>query len=147
MPLKLRIAILGVTAALGLAGPLQAACTLSASPLNFGAINPLQGGATQSTATVSVRCDTDTAYTLALSSGAGSYTERTMESGPHRLAYNLYRDSSRIEVWGDGTGGSFLVSGASNGAEQSHTVYGSVPYQPLAVSGSYADSITITLAF
>lgn len=147
MPLKVWTRTLAALSALALAAPAHAACSLRASPINFGDIDPLQGTATISTASIDVACDLETAYTVSLSTGAGSYAERLMESGVSRLAYNLYRDPSRTEIWGDGTGGSYLVSGSSAGTEQNHTVYGRVPHQPTAVSGAYADSIVITLEF
>ncbi len=56
-------------------------------------------------------------------------------------------------MWGDGTGGSQLVSGAqklSNGNPQrtsSFTVYGQVPAQQNAAVGSYAESLLVTVNY
>lgn len=123
------------------------ACTVSATSLAFGTIDPLQTTDTASTATVSVSCPAVTSYTVSLSAGSGSYAQRTLISGALVLNYNLYRDVSATQVWGDGSGSTFMVSGSVGSSGTDHTVYGVVPHQSQAVPGSYADTIVVTLSF
>lgn len=129
-----------------LAGP-AFACTVSATSFQFGTIDPLFGGDTSSTSTITVSCPSLTSYTIALSTGAGTYAERYMQSGTNQLVYNLYSDASHSTIWGDGTGTSATVSGTALTEGTDHTVYGRVPHQPTAIPGTYADSIVVTVTF
>jgi spore coat protein U-like protein len=61
---------------------------------------------------------------------------------PSQLAYNLYKDASRLLVWGDGGGG---VS--SNGTNVDLTVYGRIPGAQNVQANVYVDSVTVTVAF
>lgn len=123
------------------------ACTVSATGLAFGSIDPLSATDTTGTATVSVTCPAPASYSLSLSAGAGSYVQRTLTSGVLVLNYNLYTDVSATQVWGDGSGSTFVVSGSADSNGAAHTVYGLVPYQSQAVPGTYADTIVVTLSY
>lgn len=140
--------ILQVTAAMlcSLSSPAWA-CTVSASPFQFGVVDPLIVAETNSTSSVSVSCPSVTSYTIALSTGAGTFAEREMQSGAYSLIYNLYADAARTMIWGDGTGISTVVSGSASTAGTTHTIYGKLPHQPTAVPGVYSDSIVVTLSF
>jgi spore coat protein U-like protein len=96
------------------------------------------------------------AYSVALSPGvAGNFNPRRLASGAARLDYNLFRDAGRTQVWGNGTSGSFLVSGTMRvGSGQgnstrtnTHDIFGRVPAQQDAAVGAYADTIVVTLTF
>lgn len=122
-------------------------CSLNATNMAFGAINPLNSVDYDSTASIDVTCPDPTSYTLSLSTGSGSYDQRQMVSGSETLHYNLYTDAARNEVWGDGSGVSVTVNGETDSSGNSHTVYGHSPHQPLAVPGNYSDSITVTVTY
>jgi spore coat protein U-like protein len=96
---------------------INAACNVSATTLNFGAYDPASGTALTGSSTVNVYCTAGTPYAAALNigSGGGSFTTRTIASGSDTLNYNLYRDSARTQVWGDGTGSTFTVAGTGSG--------------------------------
>ena len=76
-----------------------------------------------------------------------------MKSGAVVLNYNLYSNSTRTTVWGDGTGstqtvlGSNQVKPATPTFTDNFTVYGSVPALQDAAVGAYSDNITITLTY
>lgn len=123
------------------------ACAVSATSLAFGTIDPLVNTETLSTSTISVSCSESTSYTVALGPGNGTIEDRYMVSDTHKLSYNLYTDSSRSMIWGDGTGGSTTVSGTADSSGTDHTVYGHVPWQPSAVPGTYSDSIVVTVSY
>lgn len=123
------------------------ACTLDATSLAFGTINPLDAVDHQSTASINVTCPESTGYSLSLSAGAGSFQQRQMMDGSRSLDYNLYADPAHTSIWGDGSGVGVTVSGTADSAGQTHTVYGLLPHQPLAVPGTYGDSITVTLSY
>lgn len=157
-----------MAALLGLAAPTAAAvtCNVATVGVAFGSYDPLTPLSTDSTGSVTVECGPSNvletlvafsaSYTIALSPGAaGSYLPRTMFNGPAALAYNLYRDSTRLMLWGDGSGGSLTLAdiltsgllplGAS--VERSYSIYGRIAPQQNVSGGAYTDSITVTLSF
>lgn len=123
------------------------ACSVSATPLVFGAIDPLVAAPTDSAAEVFVTCPAHTEYSIQLSSGNGSYLARYLVSGAHRLYYNLYADASRFTIWGDGSGGSATVAGSADSTGSTHTIHGRIPHDSTAVPGSYGDTIIVTISY
>lgn len=101
---------------------------------------PLDG-----TGNVNVACDVASSYTVSLSPGNGTYTNRVLTSGQNELIYNLFADAARTIVWGDGTGSSTAVSGADTNANL--TVYSRIPARQNVQVGDYQDSVTVTLTF
>lgn len=123
------------------------ACSVSATGLNFTAINPVSGNAYDSTATITITCPQATSFTVSLSPGSGSFGQRTMLSGSHTLQYNLFIDAAMTQIWGDGTAGTSTWGGTADSSGVSKTVYGHVPNQPAAYPGTYVDPITITVSY
>lgn len=69
-----------------------------------------------------------------------------MTSGLGALDCNLYVDPDRLQVWGDGTGGSLTVpSTFVLGANLS--IYGRVPAGQNPRAGTYVDTIVVTVTF
>jgi spore coat protein U-like protein len=153
--------LLPVAAALLLSlecAPVHAAnsCSVSATSVSFGNYNPAATSPTTSTGTIGVNCliSTSDTITVALSTGlSGSYTARTMLSGTNTLTYNLYLNSARTEIWGNGTGGtsefSDTIAGGTGGGGGGFatTVFGEIPAQQNPFPGSYSDTITVTVNF
>lgn len=120
---------------------------MAAGLLAFGAIDALLPVATDSSSTVQVSCPELTEYSISLSAGSGSFSSRRLSSGALELQYQLYADASRVNPWGDGSGGSVRVNGSADPGGSLHTVYGRVPHQPLAKPGIYSDSLLVTVSF
>jgi spore coat protein U-like protein len=59
------------------------------------------------------------------------------------LRFNLYRDSARQEIWGDGTGNTFVVTGTGTGNIISFTVYGRIPGGQRIPAELYSDQINV----
>jgi len=128
------------------AAPAYAAnCTLQVQGVAFGSYDTLSTQNTDSAGSVSVSCDSPDTFTIALSSGHGTMLSRQMQSGAYSLNYNLYTDSLRSIIWGDGTGSTTLVSTTASSA--TYAVYGRIPAAQNLPAGSYNDSITVTLTF
>jgi spore coat protein U-like protein len=159
-----RLACTLLLAAIGfVANPASAAlCTASVPTLSFGSYDVFATSALVSTTTLSVTCQklaTDpnnltVGYVVALSTGISlGYAQRQMASGADRIGYNLYTDSARTLIWGDGSGGSNVVTAdmrLTNGAPQktnTHTVYGQVPASQDVAVGLYSDSIVATITY
>jgi spore coat protein U-like protein len=130
---------------LGAASATAANCTVNAQGVVFGTYDVLLSSSLDGAGTITVSCDAFASYSLALSPGQGTMTARQLQSGSGVLAYNLYADSLRSVIWGDGTGGTGLVNGGGTGG--SYTIYGRIPARQNVAAGTYSDSITVTLMF
>jgi spore coat protein U-like protein len=86
-------------------------------------------------------------FDVTLSTGQShSYTTRTMRSGSNRLNYNLYTSADRIEVWGDGHGGSQLMTVRKNKAT-TLSIFGQIPAGQDVSVGTYTDPIVASVNF
>ncbi|MDE2069775.1 MAG: spore coat protein U domain-containing protein [Gammaproteobacteria bacterium] len=141
-----------------MAAALRAApsCTISSTAVNFGNYNPLNVASVTGTSTLTFQCPSGVprsgiTYTISLSSGSGTYVQRTLTSGGNVLNYNLYTDSTLTTVWGDGSSGSTTVSTTVSRPQAragvTNTVYGNIPAQQDMIPGSYTDTITVTVTF
>lgn len=139
--------------------PIVCTCNVSATPVAFGSFNPLNGTTHDATGNVAFACGGVAGlvipYTVTLSQGhSNNYAMRRMTNGGNRLTYNLYRDSTRQTIWGNGTGGSATVAGnilldlLGLSPPTNLPVYGRIlPGQITAVPGIYADTITVTVTY
>ena len=125
----------------------SAACTVSTTPLVFGAVDPLAGMPTDSAGSFTVNCPEATSYVVAISGGNGPVHNRFMAGASDQLIYQLYTDAGLNYIWGDGTAGTNTVSGSTSPMQAEHTVYGRIPSQPLARAGQYTDVVIITVSY
>jgi len=132
----------------------DALCTsfgVTATALDFGVYDPEAGAPSTSTATVSIQCGVGILpeFSVALSTGGGSYAQRVMAKGTERLTYNLYADSAHMTVWGDGTGGTVVqsLSGIITLGSTRYSVYGLIDPGQYPAPGAYNDTITVTVNF
>lgn len=96
---------------------------------------------------VILSCDSPTNVEVGLSTGSsGSHANRTMSSAGSEMRYNLYVDSGRTAVWGDGTGGSSTVA-VNAGASENVTVYGRIAPDQNLPAGAYSDMIVVTVTY
>lgn len=138
------------------AGPAWAlgeSCTAAATPMSFNSYNPLSAVPTDITATVTVTCSATAAllvgYTIELSSGNGSISNRTMLSDKYTLNYQLYSDAARKVVWGGGNSAQsdgYLLS-AFAPVVRNYTAYGRIPAKQNVGAGSYIDAILVTVNY
>lgn len=135
-------------------------CSVSATGVSFGGYDVFAASQITSTTTISVTCTlqsggtTTVNYAIALAPGSSStFVQRQMKNGGNALGYNLYSDSARTTVWGDGTGstqtvpGSMRVKPATPTLTDNFTGYGSVPALQDVGVGAYSDNITITVTY
>jgi len=130
-------------------------CTAAATPLSFGGYNQFDPDPSEITATISVTCIATAAaaisYKIAIGPGSsGNFMRRFLRNGSASLAYQLYTSAALDEIWGDGTGGTGLVSdsytlGAGRSQTTTYRLYGSIPPAQHVVSGSYTDPILVIL--
>lgn len=129
-----------------LAMPAQAAsCRVSPQDVHFGQYDPTSASPTETVGNITITCDVQTAFEIALGPGTGTYAARTMTSGANAMTYNLYSDPQRTIVWGDGGGGSNTVSAAT--VEHDFPVYGRATARQNLPAGAYTDIVTITVTY
>jgi spore coat protein U-like protein len=128
-------------------------CSVLSSNLAFGNYTP-GGGNIDSTSTVTVKCTKNTPYTVALDKGTttgGTIAQRLMVNGANTLQYNLFTDTTRTTLWGDGTTGTAAAgTGAGFATTTALTVYGRLPDNATnqnAAIGTYADTVTVTVTY
>lgn len=129
-----------------------ASCSVTASALNFGNIDPLTNAttATTGTTTIDVTCSNGTSYDVGLDAGtatSATVTTRAMTSGSNTLQYGLFTDANHTTNWGN-TVGTDTVTGTGDGTAQPITVYGQIPSgQNTAPTGTYTDTVTVTVTY
>jgi len=127
-----------------------ATCTVGARPVAFGNYNPFNTTPLNRTSRITVICNGNGRFSVALSTGqSGAYNPRYMSSAStsDRLAYNLYTTAARVIIFGDGTAGTQTVSRNFNNNRVNIRVYGQLPALENVASGIYADSIMATVTF
>jgi spore coat protein U-like protein len=125
-------------------------CLVAATTLDFGSWGVLDANV-DSTNTISITCTAGTPWTASLNGGSGiggTVALRKMTGpGGAQIGYMIYRNAARTEIWGDGTSGTQIVSGAGNGLAQSQIGYGRVPPQATPAAATYSDTIVVTVVY
>jgi spore coat protein U-like protein len=126
-------------------------CTISATSVNFGSYNVFNASNTDSTGTITYRCNAAAAnITIGLTTGASSsFNPRLMSKGAEVLGYNLYRNAARTNIWGDGTSGTAVYFRANppNNSNVNLTVYGRIPPGQDVSAGTFSDTVTAVINF
>lgn len=86
---------------------------------------------------------------ISLSRGQSGSYQRLLQGPRDRLEYNVYLDAQRQLVWGDGTGGTHVVTDHAkpNNKEVVIPVYGRIPAGQDVRAGRYTDSLVVTIDF
>lgn len=150
------LALCGLAPALSAHAASGADCRVdtSGAQIAFGTYDPLSALPLDAAGTVAVVCDkNNVAVRVELDRGdGGSYLPRQMRSGTSSLAYNLYVDSTRSIVFGNGGGGTQAGAGMTSpigGGEfrAQVPVYGRIAPGLDAGFGNYSDSISVSVTF
>lgn len=120
-------------------------CLIEAGNLNFGTVGVIDQNL-DAIADIAVSCTPGTSYSISLDGGTSGATQpdqRQLQSGSNSLTYGLYLDAERSVPWGEGAS---VKAGEGIGSEESVSVYGRIPPQPVAV-GSYTDTVVVTITY
>jgi spore coat protein U-like protein len=144
------------TSNLAVTASVTANCTITTSPVAFGAYDPVSVNASTAlngTGTLNVTCTSGASTTITLGQGANANTgstdaapaRRMKDSGSNFLTYSLYQNTGRTTVWGNtaGTG----VANTGTGSQVAVTVYGAVDAGQNVPAGSYSDTVVATVTF
>ena len=126
-------------------------CTITTTPVSFGAYDPVVANATNpldGTGTIVVACTRGANAMVGMNGGTNGFgTNRRMSRGAGQfLEYQLYTNAGRTDVWGDDLGGLYLGVAPSRDP-RTFNVYGRVPARQDATVGSYTDTVVATVNF
>ncbi|AMO95742.1 spore Coat Protein U domain protein [Collimonas fungivorans] len=134
---------------------LLATCTVATTGIVFPAYASPGSTNSDSTGDIAVTCSALVlglgSYTISVSTGAGTYANRKLTSGANFLNYNMFTDTARSIVWGDGTAGTQTVSDSYvilvAPTTRHYTSYGRVPGSQNKPAGTYTDTVTVTVTY
>jgi spore coat protein U-like protein len=132
-------------------GPEGESCRLGTRPLNFGSYEDGSPAAVLTTATIDLACrgigaaSTHAIVTAGPSAVTGVYQDRRLSNGDSRLQYQVYINSQRTIVWGDGTNDTQPVVVVAPNGNSTFTVYGGLFQGQTGEVGRYSDTLLITV--
>ena len=96
---------------------------------------------------LTINCKGDTpSFVVGLSAGqSNTFSSRVLKSGGNTLNYNLYTSAARTVIWGDGTGGSHVLT--FQNITTTLSIYGEIPAEQDVMVGSYSDNIIAIISF
>lgn len=139
------------TSNLGVSASVANACSISTTPVAFGAYDSVLKAEVNQTGTVTVTCTLGAGTTVKLDQGTGSLTPtstlavplRRMTSTPNFLPYTLSIDAGQVTVWEGLTG----VVHTGTGTATVLTVYGRIAAGQNVPAGAYTDTVVATVTF
>ncbi len=128
-------------------------CSVTTTPVSFVNYDVFSYAPTYSTGTILVNCSSPDQHPLPVvisinSGGSGMFNPRQMRAatGTDRLNYYLFTDASRTVIWGDGTGGTSTVTNImTRNTPWNATIFGMVPPRQNLLTGSYSDTLLVTV--
>jgi len=151
---RLLLAATTLTALILCSATAMAACTVSTTPVNFGAYDVFLLTPTDAIGTISVKCTKKKKIKVTVAIGqsptSGLFTPRQMKNtmSPDLLNYDLYTKKKMTRIWGDGTGGTSVVKKrVPRKRARVFKVYGRIVAGQSVSAGSYFDTLTVTITF
>lgn len=132
-------------------------CTVASTSTAFGLYDAVATSPNETSSTISVTCGALVlggliSYQIRLSKGnSTTYVNRKLINGVNPINYNIYADAGRTQIWGDTTEGtvevtdSYLLSLLST--TRQYTAFGRIPTGQFVPSGTYNDTIVVTIIF
>jgi spore coat protein U-like protein len=121
--------------------------------VNFGSYDVLSTNNNDSTGSFRIDCSatwTMVTSSISASPNSGGFNPRQMKlaTGTDLLSYNLFTNSSRSTIWGDGTQGTSTVTvNVQKNHPWTGTIYGRIPPGQNVGIGSYGEVLVITINF
>jgi spore coat protein U-like protein len=151
--LTLLLTMLLVAPLLSVPSASAGACHLTATQIDFGQFNPLNGTALQAVGYIAYRCSMSIANVrIALSAGQSNNPAQRSLTPPGAsptFPYLLTLDPARTQIWGDGfsTTVVYSVPTAPANTPIQIPVYGYLPPGPVPALGRHTDTITVQLSW
>jgi spore coat protein U-like protein len=140
------------TASLTVSASVTKNCTISTTPVNFGAYDPVAANATaplDGLGSIVVTCTKGAAAKVGLNPGGSpdGTARRMIAAAAEYLAYELYKDTTHSTVWGDGLDTALDIPAAPNRNPRTFSVYGRINAGQDATVGNYTDTVVATVNF
>jgi spore coat protein U-like protein len=144
------------TATMAVTTSVSMSCTITAGAMTFASYDPTDAADNDANATITSTCTAGGAAKITMGQGGRTQSGSTDaiplramfngdEGAPEDLLYHLYSDSAGGTVWGntDATGKAITADGTA----QDFTAYGRIPKNQTVSSGSFSDSVLVTLTY
>ncbi|MBU8545387.1 MULTISPECIES: spore coat protein U domain-containing protein [Roseomonadaceae] len=152
------VALLVLAAPAAAQAQATASCSVTSTSMSFGSYDGSMASPTVSTAIIAVTClaldqPTVVTFSIALLGGTGGQGGRQLSSGAERLDFEIYTDANRSIVFGEGAGGTALLSGSGTASQvaplrMNFTVYGRAPARQRAPrAGAYTEALTVLMTY
>lgn len=145
--LRVGTVCIALVAAPRVASAASDSCSISGATMAFGTYQVFQATPLQSMTQLIVTCTRGKTLKIMMDASevSGSYMQRQMKrvNGTDLLSYNLYRDASRVDVWGPK--GSSKEHFKDVGTYNQIVVYGSIPAGQDVAAGEYLDTVVVTI--
>jgi len=130
-------------------------CSATSTPIIFVNYDVFSTLPLDTTANVTISCTNPDSkpvqVSVSLSSGnSGSFNPRQMAYAGAGLPldYHIFLDPSRTTIWGDGTGGTGIITSTIvRNAPLNRVIYGRAPARQNLKAGSYSDSLVVTVTW
>ncbi len=128
-------------------------CIITTTSINFGVYHAITTNRTaplDATGTITVACTKGSEAKIELNDGQnspGRPRRMSQSSGREYLEYDIYKNASRTDVWGNGVFDRMDIGPAPSRHPRVFTTYGRVPGGQDAVVGSYTDTVVATVLF
>ena len=131
---------------------IAASCTIATSTLPFGSLTSTNAANTDVTTSATVTCSSDSPFNIGMDYGLNSTGfQRRMASGGNFLNYEVYIDGFGVNAFGPvstfGTANNYNSPSTGNSGANVVTIYGRIPQQTTPASGSYSDTLTVTVNY
>lgn len=137
------------TSNLNVTATVAGACSVTTSAIDFGQVSTTVTSNVDAQGAVNLLCVSGTGYSVtANGGGGGAIANRRLISGASLLQYQLYTDSARTTIWGDGTSNGQAISGTGTGTTLSIPVYARISGDRSAAQpGTYNDTVVVTVTY
>lgn len=137
------------TSNLNVTATVAGACSVTTSPIDFGQVSTTVTTNADAQGAVNLLCVSGTGYSVtANGGGGGAIANRRMINGASQLAYQLYTDSARTSILGDGASNGSAITGTGSGSTTAIPIYGRISGdRSSAQPGTYNDTVVITVTY
>ena len=144
------------TATMAVSTAVSMSCTIAAGAMTFASYDPTATVDNDANASITSTCTAGGAAVITMNQGGRAQSGssdaiplRAMWNGsegtPEDLLYHVYSDSAGGTVWGNTAGSGKSI--AADGTAQVFTAYGRIPKNQTVSSGSFSDSVLVTLTY
>jgi spore coat protein U-like protein len=144
------------TASMNVSTTVAMSCTITAGQMTFASYDPTATVDNDTNASITSTCTAGGAAVITMGQGdraqggsSDAIPLRAMFNGsevtPEYLPYHVYSDSAGGTVWGNTSDTGKSIN--ADGTAQVFTAYGRIPKNQTVSSGSFSDSVAVTLTY